>query len=109
MFSDKHAFCGAHSGVNLLETRCKLLVNANKHLMQGDNVWKDQAGVIDMGSPEEREATREEQDSAEGQGKESLIDSHNSEIEEQPFKREKEEAEAILTALDEMNVAEVLS
>ena len=59
-------------------------------------------------SPEEREATREEQDSAEGQGKESLIDSHNSEI-EQPFKREKEEAEAILTALDEMNVAEVLS
>lgn len=96
--------------MNLLETRCKLLVNANKHLMQGDNVWKDQAGVIDMGSqsPDETEATREEQDSAEGQGKESLIDSHNSEI-EQPFKREKEEAEAILTALDEMNVAEVLS
>ena len=97
--------------MNLLETRCKLLVNANKHLMQGDNVWKDQAGVIDMGSqsPDEREATKEEQDSTEGQEKESLIDSHNLEIEEQQFKREKEEAEAILTALDEMNVAEVLS
>ena len=97
--------------MNLLETRCKLLVNANKYLMQGDSVWKDQAGVTHMGSqpPDEIEATREEQDSAEGQGKESLIDSHNSEIKEQPFKREKEEAEAILTALDEMNVAEVLS